>query len=76
MAPPAHALPRRTIPRLAAIVERSRPNPDRPRLSKEIEDKLEPVEARTAACFAGMEELAYRYRQAALEIDLEEDEEG
>ncbi len=51
-------LPKRTIPRIAAIVERSLPNPDRPRLPDEnMERRLEPTERKTAICYAGLDSL-------------------
>jgi len=38
------------------------PDPERPRLSEEIEKKLEPVERMSAQCYAEAEELTFQLR--------------
>ena len=55
--------------RLAAIVENSRPNPTRPRLSEERELRLADVEARSAACYASIEELTYSIQRLVKDIE-------
>ena len=54
-----------TQPRLRAIVERSAPNPDRPKLSEEAERNLDSIERRTAATYAEMEEETFRIQRLA-----------
>jgi hypothetical protein len=66
-------LPSRTIPRISALVARSRPNPDRPRLDEEVEKRLEPLEQETACTFAEMEEATFEINRAAAEL-ADEDE--
>ncbi len=54
--------------RIRTHVENSSPNPDRPRLPEDIERQLDEVERRTAACYAGMEELSFQVEQLVREI--------
>jgi hypothetical protein len=44
--------------RIMKLVERSAPNPDRPRLAHEWERQLAEVDVRSAACYASMEDLS------------------
>lgn len=55
-------LPNDTMPRLAALVIRSKPSTERPRLSTESELRLEGIEAEKAACYASMEEMTYQFQ--------------
>lgn len=64
MARPSERFPTNPILRVVRIAERSMPDPDRPRLSDELEKKLEPVERRTAQCYAEAEELTFQLRAA------------
>lgn len=68
-------LPKKTIERFEALVERSSPNPVKPPLPEGMETRLALVEKRTAACYAGMEEMTYRIQQAAKRIDPDLDAE-
>jgi hypothetical protein len=54
---------------LKVITERSMPDPQRPRLSDEIEAQLESVETQTAACYADSEDLAYQIRKARESVE-------
>jgi hypothetical protein len=58
-------LPTNPAARVRLIVDRSQPDPDRPRLSEELEKRLEPIERTTAQCYAEAEELTYQIRRAA-----------
>jgi len=58
--------------RVMTLVHRSMPNPYRPRLSEEREARLKDVEDRTAACYAGAEEIAFRLRRIAKYLVTEE----
>jgi hypothetical protein len=58
-----------TNTRLLALVENSRPNPTRPRLSEERELRLADVEARSAACYASIEELTYKIHRLVKDIE-------
>ncbi len=59
----------RTMPRLKAIVERSAPNPNRPKLSEEAEQQLDAIERKTAATYAEMEEMTFRVLKLAKKIE-------
>ena len=52
-----------------AAVMRSMPNPKRPRLSVEAEEKFADIERRTAACYAESENLTAQLNQMAQMID-------
>lgn len=52
-----------------ALVERSAPDPDRPRLSEEWERQLAAVDAKSAACYASMEDLSDQLDRLAHELD-------
>lgn len=65
MARPSEQLPTDTSSRVAVIADRSRPDPNRPRLPEHIEERLEPIERKSAQCYAEAEELAYQIRRAA-----------
>lgn len=54
-------------------VQRSGPRP-RPRLGTELEDRLAPTEAKAAAQYASMENMATKLHALADEIDLDEDD--
>lgn len=58
--------------RLMALVERSQPSQDRPRISEEFERQLRPVHAKSAACYASMEDLSDQIEQLARRIDSDE----
>jgi hypothetical protein len=49
--------------RVIALVQRSAPDPTRPRLADEWETQLAEVEARSAGCYASMEDLSDRLDQ-------------
>jgi hypothetical protein len=55
--------------RVLALVERSAPDPDRPRLAEEWERQLADIDAKSAACYASMEDLSDRLDRVAAEID-------
>lgn len=57
--------------RIVALVERSTPNPDRPRLSAELEAQLAELDRKSAACYALMEDISDRIAQLADKIDAE-----
>lgn len=61
-------LPNKTMPRLAALVIRSKPSTVRPRLSTESEQRLEGIEAEKAACYASMEEATYQFQDLANQL--------
>lgn len=58
-------LPDRTQPRILALVERSAPNINRPTLPPDTEHRLDPVERKTAACYAAAEEATFRMNRLA-----------
>lgn len=62
MARPAERFPTNPILRVVRIADRSLPNPDRPRLSEDLEKKLEPIERKSAQCYAEAEELTFQLR--------------
>ena len=41
----------------------------RPRLAEDVEKRLEPIEERSAACYADAEEIAQRIRRVATDLD-------
>ncbi len=55
--------------RIMAIVARSAPNPDRPRLPDEYEAILHPADRARAACYASMEDLSDRLASLSETID-------
>jgi hypothetical protein len=55
--------------RVIALVERSAPNPDRPRLPEEWERQLVEIDAKSAACYASMEDLSDQLDRLAHEMD-------
>lgn len=55
--------------RVMALVERSAPDPDRPRLSDEWERQLADIDAKSAACYASMEDLSDQLDRVARELD-------
>lgn len=59
--------------RIAALVERSAPAIDRPRLPDEWEHQLAPVDALSAACYASMEDLSDQLGALATAIEQEPD---
>lgn len=61
-------LPSKTLPRLAALVVRSKPSSTRPRLSTESEFRLEDIETQKAACYANMEEMTYQFHDLAKQL--------
>lgn len=70
MSKPARVrLPDQTQPRIRALVERSAPDPERPRLNPEHEAAFEQVDRASAACYASAEDLSFRLRRAAERVD-------
>ena len=65
MAKPARRLPEETLPRIRALVAQSRPDPDRPRLTPELERRFAQVDAEAAACFAASENITDRILRLA-----------
>ena len=55
--------------RIMAIVKRSAPRKDRPRISAEFEDQLAAVDAESAACYASMEDLSDKIEQVVDRIE-------
>jgi len=71
---PQDRLPTEPVARAAALVERSRPSPTRPRLSDpELEAKLCEAESERAARFAAREDLFDRIDRARELVDESED---
>lgn len=60
--------PDETLTRIKLLVENSAPNPDRPRLSDEVEHRLAKVEADTAKTYAEAEEQTHRVFKLAEQI--------
>jgi hypothetical protein len=58
-----------TVTRIRTHVENSAPNTERPRLSEKKEKLLADLDQRSAACYAGMEELTYRVGKLAEDIE-------
>lgn len=56
--------------RIVKLVENSAPNPNRPTASKRFENLARDVDRRTAACFAALENLAFKARKTTEEIRL------
>jgi len=54
--------------RVMALVERSAPDPDRPRLSDEWERQLAEVDVKSAACYASMEDLSDQLDRLAADL--------
>ena len=54
---------------VAQTTQRSLPNPKRPRLTTDIEDRLAAVDRRDAAKYASMETLAHQFDVLAKAID-------
>ena len=69
MAKPAARLPDQTQPRIRVLVERSAPDPMRPRLSDEIELAFADVDRASAACYASAEDLAQRFRKNTARVE-------
>lgn len=63
------ALPEDPAERSKQIEARSRPDPDKPKLSPEREARLAAVEEKSAACYTEAEELTYRLRRVARRIN-------
>lgn len=58
-------LPSKTLPRIVALVQRSQPSTERPRMAEDVEARLDHIERDTAACYASMEEVTHQTLQAA-----------
>ena len=58
--------------RLLKLVERSAPDPKRPRLPAEYEEQLAVVDAKSAAAYASMEDLSDRCVRLAKRIEGDE----
>lgn len=56
-------LPEETQPRLKVIVERSLPSGNKPPLPGDLDKKFAPLENKTAACYAVMEENTAQLRK-------------
>ena len=69
MARPSERFPTNPILRVVRIAERSMPDPYRPRLSEELEKKLEPIERESARCYAEAEELTFQLRDVTRELE-------
>jgi len=54
---------------VALLVERSAPDPTRPKLSPEREERLAGVEQKSAACYAQTELLTLKIQQLAASIE-------
>ena len=65
----ASELPDETLPRIKILVERSAPDPDRPRLPEEVEHQLTEVESKSAACYADNENRVASLHKFAREIN-------
>jgi hypothetical protein len=65
---PTISLTDETQPRIKVLIERSAPNPDRPRLSDEVERALVEVETKTAAAYADNENRVARKRRLSKEM--------
>lgn len=61
-------LPDSTQPRILALVERSSPNIDKPKLPPDVEYRLDPIERKTAACYAEAEEATFRLNKLARKL--------
>lgn len=71
---PPRRLPTDPVPRALALVERSRPSPDRPRLSDpELEAKMVEMESGRAVDYAAREDVLDRLDKIREEIDESED---
>lgn len=66
-------LPTSEPERIAVLVERSSPSPDRPRLSIDAESRLEEIERRSAQCYAVIENITDRFGRLAEQIATEGD---
>lgn len=58
-------LPTNSEVRSAQLAEHARPTILRPLLPEDQEEKLASVEAKTARCYTGMEELTYNWQKLA-----------
>ena len=65
---PVRLLPDETLPRIKMLVENSAPNPNRPRLPEEAEQRLAEVERKTAKTYAEAEETTHRIFRLADQI--------
>jgi hypothetical protein len=65
----AFEVPDETLPRIKILVERSAPNPERPRLPEDIELQLQEIETKSAACYADNENRVARLRKLSREIN-------
>jgi hypothetical protein len=65
-------LPASDAARVLALVERSAPDPERPRLGEEWEVMLADIDAKSAACYASMEDLSDRLDRLAVAIREED----
>lgn len=61
-------LPDETIPRMRMLIENSAPDPERPRLPEEAEQRLANTEVRNAQAYAEIEETNYRLNKLAESI--------
>jgi hypothetical protein len=55
--------------RIRALVERSHPNPERPKLRPELEEQLHELDRRSASCYAELELLSEQFSDLACEMD-------
>lgn len=71
---PLRRLPTEPAPRALALVERSRPNPERPRLADpELEAKMTAMEQARAIEYAAQEDALDRLERAVEEIEDSQD---
>ncbi len=62
------ALPANAGDRAEVLKERSRPDPAKPRLSRDAEALQKEVDRRSAECYESLEELTYRLHRVAKRI--------
>lgn len=65
---PTISLADETQPRIKVLIERSAPDPDRPRLSETVERALAEVETKSAAAYADNENRVARQRRFNREV--------
>lgn len=58
--------------RIMHLVEQSQPSSTRPRISEEFEAQLQPVHAKSAACYASMEDIGDQLDRLSHRIDDDE----
>lgn len=66
---PIAELPEDDIARREMLERRAMPDPNRPRVTPEVEARLAGIEEKSAQCYVGMEEIIYRLYRLARDID-------